>query len=186
MRPWLRRSKSLLAVRTGQRQGDLLRLTWTANDGNNIRLKQSTGGRRVTIPVGRELQTALAIDAKAMTAVTILATMKGTPWTSDGFRTSRGKIVATAKVTGLTFHDIRGTAVTRLALGGCSQAEIATFTGHGFAEQAAILHAHHLSRESRIAESALRKREAQEAGPNVPNQAPNCPKPFLSEHGLTW
>ncbi|OYU37404.1 MAG: integrase [Pseudorhodobacter sp. PARRP1] len=159
----------LLAVWTGQRQGDLLRLTWTAYDGQNIRLKQSKGGRRVNIPVGGELRTALDIAAKAKTAVTILTTTNGTPWTSDGFRTSWGKIVAKAKVSGLTFHDLRGTAVTRFALGGCSEAEIATFTGHSLKDVGAILDAHYLSRDSRMAESALMKREAHEAGTKVPN-----------------
>ena len=159
----------LLAVWTGQRQGDLLRLTWTAYDGNNIRLKQSKGGRRVNIPVGCELKTALDNAAKAKTAVTILTTTNGTPWTSDGFRTSWGKIVVKAKVTGLTFHDLRGTAVTRFALGGCSEAEIATFTGHSLKDVGAILDAHYLSRDSRMAESALKKREAHEAGTIVPN-----------------
>ena len=61
----------LLAVWTGQRQGDLLRLTWTAYDGNNIRLKQSKGGRRVNIPVGGELKTALDHAAKATIALGI-------------------------------------------------------------------------------------------------------------------
>jgi integrase len=49
----------LLARWTGQRQGDLLRLPWSAYDGNVIRLRQSKsmrkGARRpvnVTIPVG--------------------------------------------------------------------------------------------------------------------------------------
>jgi integrase len=159
----------LLAVWTGQRQGDLLRLTWTAYDGQNIRLKQSKGGRRVNIPVGGDLKTALDNAAKAKTAVTILTTTNGTPWTSDGFRTSWGKIVAKAKVTGLTFHDLRGTAVTRFALGACTEAEIATFTGHSLKDVGAILDAHYLSRDSRMAESALMKREAHEAGTKVPN-----------------
>ena len=35
----------LLALWTGQRQGDLLRLPWSAYDGNQIRLRQSKGGR---------------------------------------------------------------------------------------------------------------------------------------------
>lgn len=159
----------LLAVWTGQRQGDLLRLTWTAYDGQNIRLKQSKGGRRVNIPVGNALKTALDNAAKSKTAVTILTTTNGTPWTSDGFRTSWGKIVAKAKVTGLTFHDLRGTAVTRFALGGCSEAEIATFTGHSLKDVGAILDAHYLSRDSRMAQSALQKREAHEAGTKIPN-----------------
>ena len=159
----------LLAVWTGQRQGDLLRLTWTAYDGSSIRLKQSKGGRRVNIPAGGELKAALDAAAKAKKAVTILTTTNDTPWTSDGFRTSWGKIVAKAKVIGLTFHDLRGTAVTRFALGGCSEAEIATFTGHSLKDVRAILDAHYLSRDSRMAESALKKREAHEAGTKVPN-----------------
>jgi len=54
--------------------------------------------------------------------------------------------------------------VTRLAIAGCSEAEIATFTGHSLRDVAAILDAHYLSRDSRLAESALSKREAHEAG----------------------
>ena len=34
-------------------------------------------------------------------------------------------------VRGGSFNDLRGTAVTRLALVGCSEAEIASITGHG-------------------------------------------------------
>jgi len=36
----------LLALWTGQRQGDLLRLTWSAYDGKHIRLRQSKSMRR--------------------------------------------------------------------------------------------------------------------------------------------
>ena len=32
-------------------------------------------------------------------------------------------------VSGVAFHDLRGTAVTRLALAGCTEAEIASITG---------------------------------------------------------
>ena len=76
------------------------------------------------------------------------------------------------------------TAVTRFALSGCSEAEIATFTGHSLKDVGALLDAHSLSRDSRMAESALLKRETHEAGTKVPNQAPNCPKPFRVEHGV--
>src|SRR4051812_2606004 len=51
----------LLALWTGQRQGDLLRLCWTNYDGTHIRLRQSKGQKRVTIPVGTPLK--LALDA---------------------------------------------------------------------------------------------------------------------------
>jgi len=46
----------LLAVETGQRQGDLLRLSWSAYDGTHIRLRQSKTGTRVVIPVSARLR----------------------------------------------------------------------------------------------------------------------------------
>jgi integrase len=55
----------LLALWTGQRQGDLLRLPWSAYDGTAIRLMQSKSMRRgarpvrVVIPVGAPLKAAL-------------------------------------------------------------------------------------------------------------------------------
>lgn len=159
----------LLAVWTGQRQGDLLRLTWNAYDGSHIRLKQGKTGRRVVLPVSGELKAALEAAAKDKKAVTILTTTKGTAWTSHGFSATWRKTLAKAKITGLTFHDLRGTAVTRLAVSGCSEAEIATFTGHSLRDVAAILDAHYLSRDARLAESALAKREAHEAGTKIPN-----------------
>jgi integrase len=45
----------MLAIWTGQRQGDLLRLTWKSYDGKHIRLRQSRTGARVVIPVGAPL-----------------------------------------------------------------------------------------------------------------------------------
>ena len=46
----------LLALWTGQRQGDLLRLPWSAYDGTHIRLRQSKGGVRVVISGRRAAQ----------------------------------------------------------------------------------------------------------------------------------
>ena len=74
----------LMAVWTGQRQGDLLALTWTAYDGASIRLRQSKTGRYVVIPVGGPLRTAL--DATPRRAVTILTTQAGLTWTPDRLR----------------------------------------------------------------------------------------------------
>jgi integrase len=113
----------LLALWTGQRQGDLLRLPWSAYDGTHIRLRQSKNGRRVVIPVGAPLRAAL--EAAARRSTIILTNSDGKPWTSDGFRASWGKACkGGAGVVGVTFHDLRGTAVTRLAVAGRTEAEI--------------------------------------------------------------
>jgi integrase len=157
----------LLALWTGQRQGDLLRLPWSAYDGTHIRLVQRkskskrTGRRpvRVSIPVGAPLKAALDAAAKTKRSPIILLTTDGTPWTEDGFRSSWGKARAKAGIVGVTNNDLRGTAVTRLALVGCTEAEISSITGHSLRDVRSILDAHYLHRDPALAESAIRKLE---------------------------
>ncbi len=149
----------LLALWTGQRQGDLLRLPWSAYDGTHIRLRQSKTGVRVQISVGAPLKVALDEAAKSKRSPTILLNSDGKPWTQDGFRASWGKACDKAGVEGVTFNDLRGTAVTRLALEGCSEAEIATITGHKLGDVRSILDAHYLSRDPALGESAIHKLE---------------------------
>jgi integrase len=156
----------LLALWTGQRQGDLLRLTWFAYDGTHIKLKQSKSQRRgarrvvhVKIPVGAPLKAALDQAAKHKQNSIILLNSQGRPWTPDGFRASWGKACKKAGIEEVTFNDLRGTAVTRLALVGCNEAEIATITGHSIRDVRSILDAHYLHRDQALAESAIRKLE---------------------------
>jgi integrase len=106
----------LLALWTAQRQGDLLRLPWSSYDGAEIRLRQSKTGAKMTIPVGAPLKAAL--DDTPRRSPVILTNLDGKPWTEDGFRASWRKACARAGIEGLTFHDLRGTAVTRLAFVG--------------------------------------------------------------------
>jgi integrase len=148
-----------LALWTGQRQGDLLRLPWSAYDGTHIRLRQSKTGVRVTIPVGAPLKVALDDAAKHKRSTLILVNSEGRPWTPDGFRASWGKACKKASIEEVTFNDLRGTAVTRLALVDCSEAEIATITGHSLRDVRSILDAHYLHRDQALAESAIRKLE---------------------------
>jgi len=102
--------------------------------------------------------------------VTILTNTEGNSWTSDRFRTSWGRACARAKIGGVTFHDIRGSAVTRLALAGASVPEIASLTGHSVKDVEVILDAHYLGRDVRLAESAMRKRERKEKRTKVVKQ----------------
>jgi integrase len=152
----------LLALWTGQRQGDLLRLTWTAYDGTHIRLRQGKTGKRVTIPVGAPLKAALdAAKAAGRATTTILANTRGDPWTEDGFRTSWGKAFRKAGlVDDLHFHDLRGTAVTRLALADCTVPQIAAITGHSLKDVANILETHYMGGAVELAEAAIVKLNA--------------------------
>jgi integrase len=147
----------LLALWTGQRQGDLLRLPWSAYDGTHVRLRQSKTGARVVIPVGAPLKAAL--NAAPKKGPVILVSSDGHPWTSDGFRASWRKACRRAGIVGVTFHDLRGTAITRLAVAECTEAEIATITGHSLRSVRAILDAAYLHRDPALAKSAIRKLE---------------------------
>ncbi|MDR3419834.1 MAG: tyrosine-type recombinase/integrase [Xanthobacteraceae bacterium] len=147
----------LLGLWTGQRQGDLLRLPWSAYDGRHIRLRQSKTGVRVVVPVGAPLK--VALDAATKHGPIILVSTDKRPWTPGGFRASWGKACNKAGIAGLTFNDLRGTAVTRLALAECTEAEIATLTGHTLRDVRSILDAHYLHRDPALAENAIRKLE---------------------------
>jgi integrase len=156
----------LLALWTGQRLGDILKLT-SAYDGQYIRLQQSKGARkgnpgpRVTVPVSKVLKAALDKAKQSACTTTILCTSRGTPWTEDGFKTSWGKAYKRSGLApGLHFHDLRGTAVTRLALAGCTVPEIAAITGHSMKDVERILDAHYLGGRIQLAESAIEKLDA--------------------------
>ncbi|WP_244545229.1 tyrosine-type recombinase/integrase [Devosia enhydra] len=156
----------LLGLWTGQREGDLLKLRWSDYDGTHIRLRQSKTGKRVTIPVGKPLRLALdslRAERKPKELDVILLNTRGKPWTGNGFSSSFRKATSHCGIEGLTFHDTRGTAVTRLALAGASVPQIATFTGHSLKDVEAILEVHYLNRDPRMAEDALTKLEARVA-----------------------
>jgi len=154
----------LLGLWTGQRQGDLLRLPWSGYDGTHIRLRQSKTGRRVAIKVGAPLKAAL--DATPKRSTIILTNHDGKPWTSDGFRASRRKACKVAGVIGVTFHDLRGTAVTRLARADCTEAEIATLTGLSLRSVRSILDAHYLHRDPALGDRAISKLERRTKAPD--------------------
>jgi len=160
----------ILALWTGQRQGDLLRLPWSAYDGTTIRLRQSKTKVRVVIPVSSILKAAL--DATPRRSPIIVLNSEGRPWTSDGFQSSWRKACIKIGVKGVTFHDLRGTAVTRLALAGCSVPEIATLTGHSLSDVRSILDAHYFNRDPKLALAAIEKLERRTLSPDrAPDRA---------------
>jgi integrase len=160
----------VLALWTGQRQGDLIRLTWEQYDGAHIRLRQGKRKARVAIPVGAVLKAELDARQPKNGKGCILLNTRGKAWTGDGFRTSWGKAWDDATKTnpalddGVRFNDLRGTAVTRLALAGCTVPEIASLTGHSLKDVERILQAHYLGGKFELAEQAMLKLEKHVSG----------------------
>jgi integrase len=97
----------VLALETGQRQGDLLTLPWSAYDGTWVRLRQGKTGRQVNIPITRRLRAVL--DNTPRTATVILTNKRGLPWQPNRFRKAWGDATRKAKIEDRTFHDLRGT-----------------------------------------------------------------------------
>jgi integrase len=146
----------MLAMHTGQRQGDLRRLPWTAYDGTRITLRQSKGGRIVSIRCTGALRAMLdrmSVDKKGLL---ILTTPSGRAWTKRYFNEHWFEASQAAGITDLHFHDLRGTAVTMLAEAGATVPEIAAVTGHSLKHVTHILEVY-LSRTRHLADAAIVK-----------------------------
>jgi integrase len=143
----------IIALHTGQRQGDILRLSWGNYDGKAIALRQSKTGRKVEIPCTRALKAML--DGMPRTDAVMLTTASGRPWTGKNFRKQWLAACRKAKVPAeLHFHDLRGTAATLLAEAGATVPQIASITGHSLKEVSSILEKY-LSRTSVLAGEAI-------------------------------
>ena len=154
----------LMALWTGQRQGTLIAIAWSQYDGTHIRLqpnKQRRGKKKKAdrYPGGRTAKGGLDARRPEKAEGAILRNTFGETWTSDGFRASWGKAFDRAKLGDhdLHFHDLRGTAVTRLALSGCTVPQIAAITGHRPRDVDEILKAHYLGAQAELAEQAIVK-----------------------------
>ncbi|AXS39230.1 site-specific integrase [Breoghania sp. L-A4] len=146
----------ILALHTGQRQGDLLRLSWTNFDGRCLDIRQSKTGARVVVPCTKALKAML--DSLPRDSVVILTTKTGRPWTAYNFRHAWKAAADKAGITGLHFHDLRGTAVTMLAEAGCTLPEIAAITGHSLRTVSTILEKY-LALTRPLAEQAIARLE---------------------------
>ena len=136
----------ILALHTGQRYGDLIRLRWSDFQGETISLKQNKTKARVTIHVSRALRRMLnGMDRRGPY---ILTRDDGRPWFTEGNDKELGKqwsahmvacglrpegyaeLSKAQKAGHLRFNDLRGTAVTLLSEAGNGIPQICAVTGH--------------------------------------------------------
>jgi integrase len=146
----------MLGMHTGQRQGDLRRLSWTAYDGERITLRQSKGGKVVSIRCTKALRAMLDEMAIQKKGLLILTTPTGRAWTKRYFNQYWNEAAIAAGIIDLHFHDLRGTAITMLAEAGCTVPEIAAVTGHSLKHVTHILEVY-LSRTKALADAAIVK-----------------------------
>lgn len=133
----------LVALYTGQREGDCLAMTWADYDGSAIRVQQQKTHRRtgetLWIAAHRDLRDMLDSWRADAASTHILTNARGLPWKSDSFKQLFSREVQKVdgegravypELAGLVFHGLRKTAAKKLAEAGCSVHEIAAITGH--------------------------------------------------------
>jgi integrase len=148
-----------LAAHTGQREGDALRLTWTAYDGARITVRQSKTKQLVALTVHPRLKAIL--DALPRHAVTIVTGARGKPLTQSGFQTLFQRERKRLGLTGITFHGLRHMVGVRLAEAGATETEIAAVLGHRTLSM--VQHYTRQARQTALADAAL-ARLANKAG----------------------
>lgn len=143
-----------LAYETTQRQTDVLRMAWTALDGDVIRIRQSKTGRLVAVPISPALVAQLA--AAPRTGVTmVISERTKRPYKVFNFVHQFAEIRAAAGLPGtLWFRDLRRTGLSEAGDGGASITELQALGGHKTIQQLGA----YLIPDPAAARSAVQKR----------------------------
>lgn len=143
----------LCALDTGQRQGDVLALRWNQYDGSHIRLTQGKTGRFVEVRASERLKALLSQIRRDSTHVFVNS--RGRPWTSDGYQGQFRKELARIGISGLHFHDLRGTFITMRRREGSSIEDIAQISGHSTKDVRAVLEKHYLAKDGTVTDAVI-------------------------------
>lgn len=123
----------VLAISTGMRQGEILNLKWNHVDLNRgyITLEETKNGERRTVPLVSHAKELLATLSKVRRINTNLVFQSNTKTSAPvAIRKPWGQAAAAAELENFTFHDLRHTAASYLAMNGASLIEIADILGH--------------------------------------------------------
>jgi integrase len=119
-----------LALYTGQRQSDVLKMRWEQIKDGGIEVRQQKTGKELWIPLHKNLQT--EINQLPRTGGTILVTVNGKAYGNRDWFSAEWK--KTSREAGLpedcVFHGLRKTAAVFLAEAGCTNEQIKAITGH--------------------------------------------------------
>lgn len=123
-----------LALYTGQRQGDVLRMQWHSVEGElvSVEVVQRKTKKQLWIPVHRDLKSVLAEIGG--TEGPVLCDRRGQAWDEPRFRATWQREMGRKEFTpirekGLVFHGLRKSAVVMLLEAGATDAEVAAVTG---------------------------------------------------------
>jgi integrase len=149
-----------LALYTGQRRSDLVKMKWSDFDGRDIQVRQQKTGELLWIPCHWELRAEL--ETMPRIADTILVGEQGAPLMGASLSVMVRKQLRDMGVNGYAIHGLRKNAAVALADAGCDAFEIASITGH----RTTAMVAHYAKRhDQRLrARSAMDKLERAQSG----------------------
>ena len=113
------------AIETAMRQGEILGMTWTLVDLRRrvVHIPDPKNGIARDVPLSTAAEQVLAALPRRLDG-------KVWSYTQDGMRASWRRALAHAAITGLTFHDLRHEATSRLFEKGLNPMQVAAITGH--------------------------------------------------------
>jgi integrase len=117
-----------VALLTGQRGQDCVKMLWSHYDGEGVEVVQLKTGKRLWIPAHRDLK-ALLEEIPKRNAV-ILTTPTGRPWRGTYYAQQVQETVQACGLKGYSLHGLRRNATTRLLEAGCTSDQVKSITGH--------------------------------------------------------
>ena len=126
----------VLALSTGMRYGEIMRLTWSSVDLDNAKvvLHQTKNGDRRTVPLtGHALEVVQKLHLeKAEDSVMLFPSTKPSKRLLKHIEIARSwcKAVAEAELEDFRFHDLRHSAASYLAMSGATLMELSEVLGH--------------------------------------------------------
>jgi integrase len=122
------RTAFFLALYTGQRRGDVLRMRWDDIDAGGINVRQGKTGAKLWVPMAPALAEELARTPRK--GLTIVQRQDGAPYTDDGFAAVWSREQHRLGCAGLPFHGLRKNATEALYEAGCTPQQVQAITGH--------------------------------------------------------
>ena len=105
----------IMALHTGMRRGEIMKIEWRDVDLRNriLRVRESKSGKQRTIPIDETLHATLrGLPSRSKKGLVFPSPVTGNPWTD--FRRQFRKALKKAKIKDLRFHDLRHTFASHL------------------------------------------------------------------------
>ena len=117
-----------IAIGTGQRASDLIKMKWDDIDGDYVRVKQDKTEARLWVYCPRRLRDALAHAPRK--GLTIITNDKGQPLDYNGLQARTRPVRRRCGAMAYSLHGLRYSAVVEMAEAGVTDRDIMAVTGH--------------------------------------------------------